>query len=138
MVQQFKSLVVASAVACLAAGSLAAQSPAPQAKPAPAKAAPMGYVPPRAPDGHPDLTGVYDAATMTPMERPAEYGGRLVLTPAEAAAVEQQLTIGIFAGATTDKSIGKLTPLDTDPVRADTRSTSIRYFAASTPTAGWP
>ncbi len=40
--------------------------------------------------GHPDLSGTYDAATMTPLERPAQFGGRLVMTPEEAAAVENQ------------------------------------------------
>ena len=47
------------------------------------------YTPPRGPDGHPDLSGVYDVATMTPVERPAEFGNRLVLTDAEAAAMER-------------------------------------------------
>ena len=37
----------------------------------------------RMPDGHPDLQGTYDLATMTPMERPA--GSPLVLTKEEAA-----------------------------------------------------
>ena len=31
---------------------------------------------PRTANGHPDLTGNYDAATLTPLERPAEYGDR--------------------------------------------------------------
>ena len=43
----------------------------------------------RAPDRRPDLSGVYDVATITPVERPAEYGNRLVLTDEEAAAMEQ-------------------------------------------------
>ena len=72
--------------------SVAAQGakPAPAAK-APAKPA-VGtkqYVPPPTKDGHPDLQGLYDVATMTPLERPAEAGGRLVLTKEEAAAIEQ-------------------------------------------------
>jgi hypothetical protein len=37
----------------------------------------------------PDLQGTYDVATMTPLERPAEYQGRAVLTDAEVAAMEQ-------------------------------------------------
>jgi hypothetical protein len=37
----------------------------------------------RMPDGHPDLQGIYDLATITPLERPA--GSSLVLTKAEAA-----------------------------------------------------
>jgi hypothetical protein len=44
---------------------------------------------PRAANGHPDLTGTYDVATMTPVERPASFGNRLVLTPEEAAALER-------------------------------------------------
>src|SRR5882724_3147729 len=37
-------------------------------------------------DGHPDLQGTYDAATLTPLERPA--GAKLVLTAEEAAKLE--------------------------------------------------
>ena len=44
---------------------------------------------PRTPDGHPDLTGVYDVATMTPVDRPTEYGDRLILTDEEVAAMVQ-------------------------------------------------
>ena len=44
---------------------------------------------PRTPDGHPDLTGLYDVATMTPVERPTEYGDRLFLTNEEVAAMVQ-------------------------------------------------
>src|SRR5579871_3728874 len=36
------------------------------------------YNPPRMPDGHPDLQGTYDLATITPVERPS--GMPLVLT----------------------------------------------------------
>ena len=36
----------------------------------------------------PDLQGTYDVATMTPMERPAEFNGRAKLTPEEAKAIE--------------------------------------------------
>jgi hypothetical protein len=37
----------------------------------------------------PDLQGTYDVATMTPLERPAEYQGRATLTDAEVAAMEK-------------------------------------------------
>ena len=81
----------------VATGSLAAQGakPAPAAK-APAKPAAVGtkqYVPPRTKDGKPDLQGVYDLATVTPLERPADAAGRAVLTKEEAeaaAAYERQ------------------------------------------------
>ena len=42
---------------------------------------------PRRPDGRPDLTGTYDIATLTPVERPPEYGDKLTLTDEEAAAI---------------------------------------------------
>jgi hypothetical protein len=43
----------------------------------------------RTADGHPNLQGTYDVATMTPLERPAGLGDRLVLTSEEAAALEK-------------------------------------------------
>ena len=39
---------------------------------------------PRRPDGRPDLSGTYDVATLTPVERPAKLGDRLTLTEKEA------------------------------------------------------
>ena len=42
---------------------------------------------PRTPDGRPDLSGSYDTATLTPLQRPARYGDQLVLTEEEAAAI---------------------------------------------------
>ena len=42
------------------------------------KAPAKPYSPHRMPDGHPDLQGTYDLATMTPMERPS--GAKAVLT----------------------------------------------------------
>ena len=42
------------------------------------------YEPPRTPWGEPDLQGVWDFRTLTPMERPVEFGEKEVLTPAEA------------------------------------------------------
>ena len=42
---------------------------------------------PTKPAGHPDLSGVYDIATLTPLVRPANLGDRLSLTDAEATAM---------------------------------------------------
>jgi hypothetical protein len=45
---------------------------------------------PRTPDGQPDLSGTYDTATLTPLERPAQFGDKLFLTAEEAAAIEKE------------------------------------------------
>jgi hypothetical protein len=44
---------------------------------------------PRLPDGHPDLQGTYDVATLTPLERPA--GQPLILSDEDAARLEKQV-----------------------------------------------
>jgi hypothetical protein len=46
--------------------------------------------PPRTRDGRPDLQGIWSYATLTPLERPAEFAGKPFLTGAEAKAFEQQ------------------------------------------------
>ena len=45
----------------------------------------------RTPWGEPDLQGIWSSATLTPLERPAKYADRPVLTPEEAAAVEAEV-----------------------------------------------
>jgi hypothetical protein len=47
------------------------------------------YSPPRMPDGHPDLQGTYDLATLTPLERPS--GLKALLTDEEAAKLERNV-----------------------------------------------
>ena len=46
---------------------------------------------PRTPDGQPDLQGVWNFSTATPMERPEELAGKETLTAEEAAEWEQEL-----------------------------------------------
>ncbi len=82
------SLAAAAVAVTVSPGPLSAQAAAKPAAPAAAAKAPAKpYAPPRTPDGHPDLQGLYDVATMTPVERPA--GANLVLSDREAAALEQ-------------------------------------------------
>ena len=45
----------------------------------------------RTPDGQPDLQGVWNFSTATPMERPEDLAGQDTLTPEEAAVWEQRL-----------------------------------------------
>ena len=45
---------------------------------------------PRTPDGQPDFQGVWATATLTPLERPPEFGGKEFLTQQEAAEYERR------------------------------------------------
>jgi len=83
-----KRFVTAAVVATAVAGAmlmpagLAGQA---AKSPAPSKAGAM----PRTPDGKPDLSGVYDLATLTPVERTA--GTPLVMTDEQAAQLEEKV-----------------------------------------------
>src|SRR5438093_1112536 len=46
---------------------------------------------PRTPEGQPDLQGIWDFRTVTPLERPAELAGKEFLTPQEAAEFEKKM-----------------------------------------------
>lgn len=48
------------------------------------------WTPPRTPDGQPDLQGVWEMSTLTPLERPAEFAGKPLLTEQEAAAYQKR------------------------------------------------
>jgi hypothetical protein len=81
------SLAVASAAVSMTSVRVQGQAAKPAA---PAVASPPAAKRPipRLADGHPDLQGLYDVATMTPVDRPAGVKS-LALTEQEAAAMEQ-------------------------------------------------
>ena len=83
----YRFLASAGALALLLAAPLPGQAPGATAKPARAKAntATMS----RTVDGHPDLTGTYTNATITPLERPAAFADKPTLSDAEAIAYEK-------------------------------------------------
>ena len=58
---------------------------------------PGGAAGPRTPWGDPDLQGVWDYWTFTPLERPEEFGERGELTAEEAAVVGQRGTAAALA-----------------------------------------
>ncbi len=64
---------------------------------------------PRTPDGQPDLQGVWNFSTATPMERPAELADKETLTAEEAAEWEQTLA---------DQRAGLESELETAPLEA--------------------
>ena len=80
--------MLATVAAVCAARSLDAQAAKTPAKTAPARPARAANSVPRTVDGHPDFQGLYDVATVTPLERPADAKGRPTLTNEEAAAAE--------------------------------------------------
>ena len=52
---------------------------------------------PRTPGGHPDLSGTYDIATLTPLQRPERFGEQAFLTEEEAATLEREAFDGNLA-----------------------------------------
>ena len=59
---------------------------------------------PRTPEGKPDLSGVWNFSTATPMQRPEELAGKETLTREEAAEYEQRLAERRRAGDSTSET----------------------------------
>jgi len=81
------TLVTVTVASWLAPPIALAQSAAPIGK---AATSGKAWDPPRGPDGHPDVSGIWTNGTLTPLERPKELAGKPFFTPAEAAAFEKR------------------------------------------------
>lgn len=75
-----KMLISSAALFAVLAASAAAQTSKPKSSAVPRL------------DGHPDLSGIWTNATVTPIERPAQFAGKPTITDAEAASFENALT----------------------------------------------
>jgi hypothetical protein len=85
MKNQFFALMVlvAIVIAVVSLTPIAADAQTPKA---PAKV----WSPPRTADGHPDLQGIWNYSTLTPMERPRDLAGKEFLSEQEVAAYEKR------------------------------------------------
>jgi len=79
-------VILTASVSLLVPAAMLAQTPA-AAKPA---ASDKSYTPPRGPDGHASLEGIWTNGTVTPFERPAQFANKPYLTAEEAAAFAKQ------------------------------------------------
>jgi hypothetical protein len=94
----FAAFAVALATLLLASLPAAAQAPASAAKQAAiAKHAPVvksaagAWMPSRTADGQPDLEGIWNNSTITPLQRPRELAGKEFFTPEEAAEYQRKV-----------------------------------------------
>lgn len=76
---------------------------------------------PRAADGRPDLGGVWDFRTVTPLERPAELGDQEFLSPEEAAAFERERVLARNADLNRENTV-----TDREVVNGTTETADLR------------
>jgi len=96
-------VMVAAACVVVAGAAIEGQSPAAAGK-GPSATKATKSTTGKTPWGHPDLQGVWECRTVTPMERPAELAGKETLTEAEAAEYEKRIVASRNADTARDQS----------------------------------
>ena len=76
---------------------------------------------PRTASGRPDLSGTYDTATLTPLQRPEAFGDRLTLSEEEAASIAAGEPVALAAafGIPAERNIETAPPREAPPVGGD-------------------
>jgi hypothetical protein len=86
LLRSLSALAIATAIATLAVATLQGQTPASNARPA---ASAAKWTMPRTADGHPDLQGNWNNNSVTPLERPKAWAGKMTLNDAEMEALKK-------------------------------------------------
>ena len=86
---------------------------------APAARAQGGADIPRTPSGRPDLSGTYDTATVTPLQRPTQFGHRATLTAEEVAIIASDpdglaRTFGLAPAGSDERAAARANELEDD------------------------
>ena len=85
---------------------------------------PTSYHPPRLPDGHVDMEGIWKNSNLTPLERPQEFT-QLTITAADAARVKTQYLAGTGGPNQPDDPGRGLEDRNYEPIRGELRSSQI-------------
>jgi hypothetical protein len=104
--QRFLTLIGVLAAVVAIAATAASQGPAQTPTTAATKRPAQQSEALRTPWGDPDLQGVWDSSTITPLERPAALAGKAVFTEAEAAEYERRAAARIADGSAQDRTEG--------------------------------
>ena len=89
------TLAVVLALASVTHAQVEGQQPAAQSR---RNAPATGWVVPRTADGRPDLEGVWENNSATPLERPRQLADKPRLSDEELADLERRATLAVFAG----------------------------------------
>jgi hypothetical protein len=85
---------------------------------------PTPYHPPRLPDGHVDMEGIWKNSNLTPVERPQEFT-QLTITAADAARLKAQYLAGTGGPNQPDDPGRGLEDRNFEPIRGELRSSQI-------------